>query len=480
MSTFLRREDTPLVASAESVNVTGHRARSPATARWGAELRSAVTRQWSDPLARGGLSLLVNTGVTGIVGFGYWIIAARLFAPYTVGVAAALVAATTLFSSIGQLNMSGMLMRFLPKAGGRSRRLVLITYAVSASSSTLLAAISLTIIGMISTSRSPLRLDVSQSAVLVAAVAATAIFTLEDSALIALRRAYWVPLENGAFGLAKIVMIFVFAPVGTAFALFTAWMIPLTVTILLISLMIFGRLLPPVPRFQRRIPFPKATRSNMIRFAAGDAAGGLFTYAWTYLLPILITVSLGGTANALYFTSFLVANTIDQVAVNYAASLTVEGAHTPKEIAGLIRTSLRHIYRIILPIVAVLIVVSPWLLQAFGEKYVSASPLLRLLLIACIPKGISTVYYGYCRVRRTTYRSAFMQAYVCVATLAAAMLLARSYGLIGIGLAVIAVQGSAGVVSWWALRRGLSGLMPGANKRGRHRVQKSTADEVFD
>ena len=91
---------------------------------------SAARRQWSDPLSRGGLALLINTGLTGVLGFGYWIIAARLFSTYAVGVAGALVAATTLFSGIGQLNLSGMLMRFLPKAGGKSRRLVLATYVL--------------------------------------------------------------------------------------------------------------------------------------------------------------------------------------------------------------------------------------------------------------------------------------------------------------------------------------------------------------
>src|SRR5215471_18466559 len=84
--------------------------------RWAQGVVSAARRQWSDPLSRGGLALLVNTALTGVLGFGYWIIAARLFSTYAVGVAGALVAATTLFSGIGQLNLSGMLMRFLPKA----------------------------------------------------------------------------------------------------------------------------------------------------------------------------------------------------------------------------------------------------------------------------------------------------------------------------------------------------------------------------
>jgi O-antigen/teichoic acid export membrane protein len=441
---------------------------TPRHRRWAKEVGPALRRQWSDPLSRGGLALLVNTGLTGLLGFGYWIIAARLFSTYAVGVAGALVAATTLFSGIGQLNLSGMLMRFLPKAGGKSRRLVLATYAFAATSSALLALISLTAIKIFASRASPLRLDTVQSGVLVLAVAATAVFTIEDSVLIGLRRAVWVPAENGAFGVAKIATLFLLAPIGTAFALFSAWMIPLTLTIPVISAVLFFRFLPPAARPRRRARLGREVRSNIIHFAIGDATGGLFTQAWTYLLPVIIAASLGASVNALFYTSFLFSSTIDQVAANYASPLTVEGAHAPSEIASLIRLTLRRIFTIILPAVAALLIISPWLLHAFGDKYVSAVPLLDMLLIACLPKSLSTVYYAYCRVQRKTHRSAVMQACVCITTLAAVVLLAHPFGLIGVGLAILTVQSSAGLVSWWILRRGLYDIEH-LSRQGRHR-----------
>jgi O-antigen/teichoic acid export membrane protein len=432
-------------------------------------IRYAVRRQYSDPLSRGGLALLINTGLTGVLGFAYWIIAARLFSTYAVGVAGALVAATTLFSGIGQLNLSGMLMRFLPKAAGKSRRLVLVTYAFAASVSALLAVISLIVIRIVASPTSSLHLDTAESTGLVFAVAATAIFTIEDSVLVGLRRAAWVPVENGAFGIAKIGVLFALAPLGTAFALFSAWMIPLTLTIPIISAVLFGRFLPPASKPRRTALLGRQVRSNIIRFAIGDATGGLFTQAWTYILPVVVIAMLGPSQNALYFTSFLFSSTIDQVAANYASSLTVEGAHAPEETAILIRLALKRIFTIVCPTITVLIFICPWLLHAFGGKYLSAVPLMRLLLIACLPKAIATVYYAYCRIRRTTNKSAVMQVYVCIATLSAVVLLAHSFGLVGIGLAIIAVQSSAGAVCWWALRRGLRNVERRNTRQGKHR-----------
>lgn len=440
-----------------------------------AGIRSTASRLWSDPLSRGGLALLINTGLTGVLGFGYWLIAARLFSTYAVGVAGALVAATTLFSGFGQLNLSGMLMRFLPTAKGKSRRLVLLTYTYAASVSALLAAISLVGVKTFASPTSPLRLDTIQSTAFVLAVAATAIFTIQDSVLIGLRRTMWVPAENGAFGIAKIGTLFVLAPVRSAFALFGAWMIPLTLTIPVISTVLFHRFLPKASR--RRSPaflgrraalLGREMRSTIIRFTIGDATGGLFTQAWIYLLPIIITASLGASVNALYFTSFLFSSTIDQVAINYASPLTVEGAHSPAKIAALVSSTLRQIFIIVFPTVVALAFLCPWLLRAFGDKYVAGVPLLRLLLLASLPKTVSAVYYAYCRVERTTYKSALMQAYVCIATLSAVLLVAHSHGLVGIGISIVVVQTSAGVASSWALRRGLH-VAERSRRRGRHR-----------
>jgi O-antigen/teichoic acid export membrane protein len=441
---------------------------APARGRWITGIRSAASRQWSNPLARGGLALLINTGLTAILGFGYWLIAARLFSTYAIGVAGALVAATTLFAGLGQLNLSGMLMRFLPKVGGKSRRLVLLTYAYAASASAVLAGVSLVIIRHVASPGSPLRLDVVQSTAFVFAVSATAIFTIQDSVLIAVRRAIWVPAENGSFGIAKICLLFIFAPLGTAFAVFGAWMIPLTLTIPVISAVLFFRFLPKASGLQRSVPLGRRTRSRMVRFAVGDATGGLFTQAWTYLPPIIITASLGPSVNALYFISFLFASTIDQIAANYASPLTVEGTRAPEEIATLIRSALRHIYAIILPVIIALIIFCPWLVRAFGEKYTDAVPSMRILLLACLPKAVSTVYYAYCRIQRNTNKSAMMQAYVCITTLTSVVLLAHSFRLIGICLAVLAVQTSTGAASWWSLRKGLR-LESRGTRNGRHR-----------
>jgi hypothetical protein len=346
-----------------------------------------------------------------------------------------------------------MLMRFLPKAEGKSRRLVMVAYAYAASASALLAAACLAGIKILASPTSPLRLDSVESTAFVLAVAAAAIFTIQDSVPLGLRRAIWIPAENGAFGVDKIGLLFMLALFGTAFTIFSAWLIPLTVTIPVISAVLFYKFLPEASTRRRMALVGREMRSKVSRFAIGNATGGMFTQAWAYLLPVVITASLVASVNALYSTSFLFSSTIDQVATNYAAPLTGESAHAPEKVATRIRSALRQIFELIFPIIAVLAITCPFLLRVFGEKYEGAVTLLRLLLVACLPKALSIAYYSYCRIQRRTHRSALMQAYVCTATLSSVVLLEHSLRLVGIGVVIVAIQASGGAASWWALRR---------------------------
>jgi len=404
----------------------------------------------NDRVSRNGFALLVNTGVSGVLGFAYWLIAAHLFSTSAVGRAGALVSATTLFAVLGQLNLSGALMRFLPTAGPRSRRLVVLTYATSAGVSALIAAASIGIVNVFAPHGS-LALGMGPAAVVVVAAAATALFNIQDSALIGLRKAMWVPLENGGFGIAKIGLLFVVAPIGSAFALFAAWMIPLALTIPLITLLLFRVFLPPAADLE----LPQLSverRRSFIRFVVGDATGGLFNQAWIYLLPVIVTATLGSDTNALYYVSFLFSSTVDQVGVNFASVLTVEGAHSLEDTAALVRTAIRRVFSLVVPLVVCLMVLAPWLLRAFGTQYEAAIEVFRILLIMCVPRALVTIYFGLNRILQRTHRSAYLQVTISVLSIAAGAFLAHPYGLRGIALALLGIQVSASLVAIWGLR----------------------------
>src|SRR5215467_12452820 len=87
---------------------------------------------WRDPLLRNGYALVINVGATSVLGLLYWILAARLYPPGEVGVGNAAISLMQLLAGIGgQLTFAAALARFIPRAGGQSRRLAFLSYLLA-------------------------------------------------------------------------------------------------------------------------------------------------------------------------------------------------------------------------------------------------------------------------------------------------------------------------------------------------------------
>ena len=419
-----------------------------ADSRW----RRALHAEWSDPVARGGLFLLVNTAFTALLGLIYWLIAARLYPQAAVGQAGALVSASTLLSGVGQLNLSGMLMRFLPQAGARSRRLVLTSYGIACGSSLLITLFAGIGVAMFTSRNSPLRLSPLEAALFSASVAATVVFTLQDSVLIAVRKTGWIPIENGGFGVAKILLLVAFVAISGWQAIFASWMLPLALTIPLITWLLFGRLLPRRHADSARRPIAAETKRQIAHFVLGDASAGIFTQAWTYLLPVIVTATLGARQDALFYTAFLFSSTLDQVAVNFSSPLVVAGARNANALPALVRASIRRTFIILVPLVLVFVAFAPLALHAYGSRYTAGAPALRLLALACLPKALLCLYYGVCRIRRQVIRSAAMQGVASVAILAGTVHFS-GHGLATVAGVVLAVQVAVAIIAMRPMAR---------------------------
>ena len=65
---------------------------------------------------------MLSSGVSSGVGLLYWVIAARLFDPTTVGLNSAAISAMTLIGSAAHLNMGNAMLRFVPVEAGAPPR----------------------------------------------------------------------------------------------------------------------------------------------------------------------------------------------------------------------------------------------------------------------------------------------------------------------------------------------------------------------
>ena len=424
-----------------------------------------LRRHLADPLFRNGYALMANTGATGLLGVAYWLLAARHYTAADVGRASAAYSAMNLLAGFTALNLVGALTRFIPQSGRRTAGLVLRTYAVSSLASVLVTVLFLTSVGHLGSSYAELS-GVTAELVFTACVVCWGIFTLQDGVLVGLRSAVWVPVENGTFGIVKIVLLLALAASLPHAGIYVSWMLPVAMSLPLVNALIFGRLVQPHARLTTARTPPSARQIG--RFLLGDYTGALCVLAVTNLVPIAVAARVGPNANAYFYVAWMVGTTLDLLAVNMATSLTVEGAFDDTALAVNCRLALRRTMLVLVPVAAVIAVAAPLTLGLFGPEYAAhGARILQLLAVATLPKALTELYLGALRAQSRTSVIAFIQVVRGVLILGLAFALTGIMGTVGAGVAALASQ----VIVAAMVAPGLLSLL---RRRPRHPQLKAT------
>jgi O-antigen/teichoic acid export membrane protein len=342
-----------------------------------------------------------------------------------------------LVSGACQMGLTSVLVRYLPRAGARTPRIVLTSYALTAG----LSALGALAVAATSSHWSSHLAFLAEGHWLLAFVLGTTawtIFCLQDSVLTAIRAAHWVWVENVLFAIAKILLLIVVVNTYPTSGIFFAWTVPTVAAAVAVNLLLFAALLPA--HTQRSVAEALDVRRT-VHFATGNYIGSLLMLASTTLLPILITARLGGRQTAFFFIPWSIAVALGLVAVNMTMSLTVEVAFDESRLRDFGRRAIVHTTRIVVPVVVVLVAISPQILEVFGHSYArSGTTLLRLLAIASVPRIVVELGLSVARIQKRGRGVIGIQGGQCVLVLGLSLLLLPRFGINGVGIAWLVTQ----------------------------------------
>lgn len=404
------------------------------------------------PLFRNAYALMVNTGISAVLGLGFWLAAARYYTEEAVGQGSAAIAAMKLLAGLTALTLTGAMARFIPVAGRATGRLVLRTYAASSVVVAVAAVVFLLTLDLWGPSYRFLHGPLNGLG-FVAAVVLWSLLTLQDGVLTGLRSAFWVPVGNTAFSAVKLVLLVLIAASVPTAGVFVSWVAAIAVSVVPLGLLVFRRLVPRHEAAAGPETRPPGLR-EVGRFLAGDYTGSLFALAVVYLVPVIVAAQVGSADNAYFYIATTIGGTVNLLALNMGASLTVEGAHDPGRLAENCRAALLRMARIMLPVGVLLFAGAPLILGVFGEGYArEATPLLRLFAVGAVLRVVIEVYFAVLRAQSRTSGLAALQGTLCVLVLGLTLLLLPRMGLTGAGIAeVVSLALVASVAGWKLLR----------------------------
>ncbi|MBZ3902678.1 lipopolysaccharide biosynthesis protein [Streptomyces griseiscabiei] len=389
-----------------------------------------------DQLFRNAYALMLNTGISAVLGLGFWLAAARYYTEASVGQGSAAIAAMKLLAGLTALTLTGALARFIPVAGRDTGRLIFRTYAGSAVVVALAAGLFLLTLGLWGSSYSFLH-DPLYAVFFVLAVVAWSTLTLQDGVLTGLRSAVWVPVGNTVFSAVKLVLLVVFAAAVPTMGVFVSWVAAIAMSVLPLGWLVFRRLIPAHAKATADHARPPSLR-EIGRFLAGDYTGSLFSLAVVYLVPVIVAAQVSSADNAYFYITTTIGGTVNLLAINMGASLTVEGAHDPARLAANTRAALKRMARIMLPVCGVLFFGAPWILAVFGQGYAdAATPLLRWFAVGALLRVVMETYFAVLRAQSRTAGLAWLQGLLCALVLGLTLVLLPRMGLTGAGVAEI-------------------------------------------
>ncbi|MGV9777927.1 lipopolysaccharide biosynthesis protein [Streptosporangium sp. NPDC003464] len=402
-------------------------------------LWSRLPRDLNDPLLRNAYSLIVNAGAAGVLGLAYWTVAVRFYSESDYGRSSALIAAMRLLAALTAFGFVGALTRFLPEGGRATGRLIGSTYLVGGGAAVVATVFFLSTLDMWGPNFSGLA-GPGLAGWFLLSVFLWCVFTVQDVVLTALGKATWVPLIGIAVGVTKIGLLAVLAPAFPGTGIFLAWTIPVAVTVVPVSIAIFGRLAPlAAARSAHRAP-PRSGRIG--RFLAGDFPGTLFILASVYLMPVLVFAGVDARTAGYYAAAVTLVGVFDMLAVNMAISLTIEGSGDPALLAGKCVLALRRTMMLLVPVVLVAALAAPLILRlGWGPSFAEhGADVLRLLALASIPHAVIEIYLGVLRARSRARTLLVLQALLCVLVVGLSFLLFQRHGITGVGLGTLAAQ----------------------------------------
>ncbi|MEU9885187.1 hypothetical protein [Sphaerisporangium sp. NPDC051011] len=417
-----------------------------------ASLRRRLMRDLRNPLFLNGYALMANTGVTAVLGMGYWLLAARLYSPEDFGRSQALITAMRLFAGLTALGLTGALARFIPVAGRRTGALIGRGYLIATLTAVVAAGGFLLTLPFWGENYAKLA-GAGPGLFFLASVAIWSVFTLQDVALAGLRKAVWVPVNSVCFGLVKMGLLVALAGALPDDGVYVSWIVPTALALVPVNFFIFGVL---VPRHARRAPEdsrPPGLR-EIGRFLAGDYPGAFSVLAIVYFLPVYVASRVSGELFGYFAMAQTLGAMIELLAINMATSLTVEGSTERSRLAANCRQALRRAYLIIGPVAVVTFIAAPLILSVFGPGFSEhGTPLLRLMALAVLPRVLIEIYLSAQRAQSKARTLALVQIGLAVLVLSSSVLLLPVAGIASVGWGLLFSEVLVALLIFGGLRK---------------------------
>jgi len=391
------------------------------------------------PLIKNASHLIIGTGIQSGLTFLFWIIAARLYEPSTIGLITALFSVLGIFAIIAELGFGMGLIRFLPGAEDKENALINTCLTVSSLFSILLAI--LFIIGLpiwgqsfISSFRSPIFCFVF--------IVFSIFFTTSPilmNIFLGKRMTKFIIYTISITCISRIVLLL--AIVFFSRSVFGILLISFLSTLIGIFIGI-NIYLPGIMSTYRLFPAIDVGLLKEIRnFITVNYISRLLISITPLIFPLMIVNSLGSEMNAYFAISWTIVSIAQVIPTSLFNSFLAESVNEKTLNKKNFKKVLTLMLELLIPITILFIILSNFILSVFGPKYsLQGTPLVQILSFSVIPWGIIYLFITVERYKKSTSSIIYATLGSAVLSIGLSYLLMLNWGLPGFCIGYLASQ----------------------------------------
>ncbi len=406
----------------------------------------AVARR---PVFLNAASLWGTTLITSVLGFGFWIAAARLFPIDSVGIASAAISAMMLLAQFGLLGMGTLLIGEL--AGGEfTAGLVSAATLLAGGVSFGLGLAFVALQGVVSTKLGPLGHGVVGPLLFASGTGITAVTLVMDQACIGLNRGGLQLARNAIFSLAKFVLL----PVGALLAngpwsevMYASWTAGNVFSLITFWFHVRRSGIRPVlaPAFQPLYAVRKAAFSHHWLNLANQVR--------PLLLPVIVSATLLSSSTAAFYEANLIVSFVAIIPAHLSTALFALPRGSFDRLAKELRATLRLSFGVSVLAAVFFAALAYPILLVFGHSYVVAANSMRLLGVSAIPFTVQAHYAAVERVHGRLMRCAGVFTACALFEIALCIVGVKEDGLTGVSAGLDISLGLEALMLWPTVAR---------------------------
>jgi O-antigen/teichoic acid export membrane protein len=368
------------------------------------------------------------------LGMVFWAIAAKMFAPERLGVMTAVLAVIVSVGVVVAGAIGDAYTALLPAAGPdrphlyrRGQRLFV---GVALIAGLVAAVATITFLEEVHGS-------MGVALLVVVGILAWSALTLQNSTLVALGRARWLPAANIAASVGKIALLPVLAvswawhSVELSFVA-AAVLVVVILRPVIVKLVDTGNDLPVAPTGD------EITVRRFDRFVVQTGLSSALSIGLVNVTPFLVTVFSGPAQGAIFALSVSIVQALDFVAAALVVSLVVHASSVPEQAAAMARAILIRVVALATIGGAALVLIAPRALHLLNSHYDASATtaVIAVLASGTVFRCSYMVWAGLQRSRRNMKWPLIFNTMCAVALLGSMPALCGRYGAVGGGLAL--------------------------------------------